>query len=113
MALGVILGDPNSVAKAINDLKIELDKEKAAREIAQAKVDMLTRVVRDLKISVEKVASQIPTFEEKIKHLENKVVDGLNKVHARELRLERTTNANDDYQRQNAQLASKLESKFH
>jgi hypothetical protein len=31
MALGIILGDPNSAAKAFADLKAELDEEKAAR----------------------------------------------------------------------------------
>jgi hypothetical protein len=30
MALGIIPGDPDSAAKAFIDLKIELDKEKAA-----------------------------------------------------------------------------------
>jgi hypothetical protein len=49
---------------------------------------MLTRAVKDLKISTDKV-----------KHLENKVVDGLNEVRARELCLERTTRANDDYKK--------------
>jgi hypothetical protein len=39
-------------------------------------------------------------------------VDGLNEVRARELCLEHTTKANDDYQKQNAQLTRKLESKF-
>jgi hypothetical protein len=28
MALGLVLGDPNSVTKAFADLKIELEKEK-------------------------------------------------------------------------------------
>jgi hypothetical protein len=35
-------------------------------------------------------------------HLENKVVNGLNEIRARELCLERTTQANDDYKEQNA-----------
>jgi outer membrane murein-binding lipoprotein Lpp len=64
-----------------------------------------------LKISTDRFASQIPTLEDKVKHLENKVVDGCNKVRAHELYLERTTRANDDYQKQIAQLAKKLESK--
>jgi hypothetical protein len=34
MALGVVPGDPNSTAKGFFDLKAELEKEKAAREIA-------------------------------------------------------------------------------
>jgi hypothetical protein len=57
----------------------------------------LTWVVKDLKISADKFTAQIPNLEEKVKHLENKVIDGLNEVKARELCLERTTKANDDY----------------
>jgi hypothetical protein len=72
----------------------------------------LTRAVKDLKIYADKFAAQIPILDEKVNHLENKVVDGLNEVRARELCLERTTKANDDYQKQNAQLTKKLESKF-
>jgi hypothetical protein len=44
--------------------------------------------------------------------LENKVVDELTEVRARELSLERTTRANDDYQKQISQLTKKIESKF-
>jgi hypothetical protein len=65
-----------------------------------------------LKISADKFAAQIPTLGDKVKHLENRVVDGLNEVRDRELYLERTTAANDDYQKQNTQLTKKLESKF-
>jgi predicted nucleic acid-binding Zn-ribbon protein len=91
MALGIVPDDPNSAAKAFADLKIELDKEKATWEKAQTKVDTLSRAVKDLKISSVKFAAQIPTLEEKVKHLENKVVDGLNEVRARELCLEHST----------------------
>jgi hypothetical protein len=111
MALGIVPGDLNLVAKGFTDLKAELEKEKAARGTAQAKVDMLTWVVKDLKISADKFTTQVPILE-KVKHLENKVVDGLNEIRARELDLERTTKANDDYKKQNAQLTKKLESKF-
>jgi hypothetical protein len=44
-----------------------------------------------LKISANKFAARIPTLEDQVKHLENKVVDGLNEIKARELYLERTT----------------------
>jgi hypothetical protein len=57
----------------------------------------LTWAVKDLKISADKFTAQIPNLEEKVKHLENKVIDGLNEVKARELCLECTTKANDDY----------------
>jgi hypothetical protein len=111
MALGIILGAPNSATKAFPNLKADLEEEKVARLIAQIEVDVLSRAVRDLKISASRFASQILTLKDKVKHLENKVVDGLNEVRARELCLERTTRTNDNYQKQIAQLAKKLESK--
>jgi hypothetical protein len=40
------------------------------------------------------------------------MVDGLNKIGAQELCLERTTRANDDYLKRVTQLTKKLESKF-
>jgi hypothetical protein len=65
-----------------------------------------------LKIFADKFAAQIPYLEEKVKHLEDKVIDGLNEIRAKELYLERMTKANDDCQKQNAQLTKNLESKF-
>jgi hypothetical protein len=111
MALDIIPGAPDSAVKAFIDLKVDLVEEKAARLVAQIEVDMLTRVVKDLKISADRFATQIPTLEDKVKHLENKVVDGLNEIKGRELCFERTTRANGDYQKQHAQLPMKLERK--
>jgi predicted nucleic acid-binding Zn-ribbon protein len=71
MALGIIPGDPDSATKAFADLKTELDKEKANQKTAQIEADTLTQAVKDLKISADKFAAQIPTLEEKVKHLEN------------------------------------------
>jgi chromosome segregation ATPase len=112
MFLAIVPDDLNSATKAIANLKTELDKEKIAWKAAQIEVDMLTWAIKDLKISADKFAAQIPTLEDKVKHLENKVVDGLNEVRAWELCLECTTWANDDYKKQNTQLINKLESKF-
>jgi hypothetical protein len=112
MALGIVPDDSDSAAKAFADLKIELNKEKAARKATRIEVDTLTEAVKDLKIYANKIATQIPTLKDNVKHLENKVVDGLNEVKARELCLEHTTRANDDYKKQNAQLTRKPESKF-
>jgi chromosome segregation ATPase len=112
MALGIVPGDLDSAAKAFADLKVELEKEKATREMAQAEVDTLTRAVNDLKILANKFAAQVPILAEKVKHLENKVIDVLNEAKAKELDLEHMTKANDDYKKQNAQLTKKLESKF-
>jgi predicted nucleic acid-binding Zn-ribbon protein len=78
MALGVVSSDPDSAAKAFTDLKAELEKEKAARETVKVEVDTLTQAAKSLKISANKFSAQIPALEEKVKHLDNKVVDGLN-----------------------------------
>jgi peptidoglycan hydrolase CwlO-like protein len=111
MALGIVPDDSNSATKAFADLKTELNNEKAAQKAAQIEVDTLARAVKDLKISADKFATQIPTLGDKVKYLENKVVDGINKVRARELFLEHTARANEDYENQNAQLTKKLECK--
>jgi carboxylesterase type B len=111
MALGIVPGDPDSTAKAFVDLKTKLDMEKATRIVAQIEIDVLTRAVKDLKISPDRFAARFPTLKDKVKHLQNQVVDELNEVRARELYLERTTQANDNYKKQNAQLSKKLESK--
>jgi hypothetical protein len=69
-------------AKSFVDLKTELDKEKAAWITTQIEIDVLTRVIKDLKISANRFAARIPTLEDQVKHLKNKVVDGLNEVRA-------------------------------
>jgi predicted nucleic acid-binding Zn-ribbon protein len=80
MALGIVPGDLDSTAKAFANMKVELEREKAAQEMAQAEVDTLTQAVKDLKIFADKFTAQIPILEEKVKHIDNKVVDGLNEV---------------------------------
>jgi chromosome segregation ATPase len=112
MARGIVSGDLDSATKSFTDLKAELEREKAARETAHAEFDTLTRVVKDLKISADKFAAQVPILEEKAKYVDNKVIDGLNEIRAKELDLEHTTKANNDYKKQNVQLTRELESKF-
>jgi chromosome segregation ATPase len=99
MALGVVPGDLDSATKAFANLKAKLDKERATRITGQVKIDVLTRAVKDLKISTDRFAAQIPTLEDKIKHLENKVLDGPDEVKAWELCLEHTTRAKEDYKK--------------
>jgi predicted nucleic acid-binding Zn-ribbon protein len=82
LALGIIPGAPDSEAKALANLKVDLDEEKAARVTAQVEVDVLSRAVHDLKVSADRFATQIPTLEDKVKHLEDKVVEGLKEVRA-------------------------------
>jgi hypothetical protein len=62
MALGIVPSDPDSTTEVFADLKIELDKEKAAQKVAQIEVNTLARAVKDLKISTDKFAAQIPTL---------------------------------------------------
>jgi DNA-binding MurR/RpiR family transcriptional regulator len=77
VAIGIIPGDPDLAAKAFADLKMDLDEEKAAQLTAQVEVDVQTREVKDLQIFANMFANQMPTLEDKIKHLEDKVEDGL------------------------------------
>jgi hypothetical protein len=95
--LGIVPGDLDSATKAFANLMTKLNNEKAAQKVAQIEVDTLSRAVKDLKILADKFVVQIPTLEDKVKHLENKVVDGINEVMARELYLECITQANEDY----------------
>jgi hypothetical protein len=97
IALGIVPGNPDSTTKAFADLKTKQDNEKATQKVAKIEVDTLSRVVKDLKILADMFTAQIPTIEDKVKYLDNKVVDRLNEVRAPELCLERTTRANDDY----------------
>jgi hypothetical protein len=113
MAFGMILGDLDSAAKAFSALKEALVKEKVARQTAQTEVETLTWVVRDLKFSANDFAAQNPVLEEKVKHLDNKVINGLNGLRAQELSMQCITKANNDYKSQNAQLTRKLVSKLH
>jgi hypothetical protein len=80
MALGIVPGDLDTTAKAFANMKVELEREKAAQEMAHAEVDTSTQAVKDLKIFADKFTAQIPILEEKVKHIDNKVVDGLNEV---------------------------------
>jgi hypothetical protein len=78
MALAMIPGAPDSKAKAFADMKVYLDEEKATRVTAQIETGVLSRAVRDLKISANKYATQIPILEDKVMYLEDKVVEVLN-----------------------------------
>jgi chromosome segregation ATPase len=111
LALDVKPGDQDSAIRSLAALKTELAEERAVREKAQAKNETLTHVIDDLKKSMDRFAAQIPDLEEKIKHLDDKVLDGLTELRTQELNLEQTTKAKEDYKNQNAQLTRKLESK--
>jgi chromosome segregation ATPase len=112
LALSVKPGDQDSAAKSLVALKTKLAEEKDAREKVQSENETLAPVVDDLKKSADRFAAQIPDLEEKIKHLNNKVLDELTELHAHELNLEHTTKANSDYKNQTDRLTRNLESKL-
>jgi chromosome segregation ATPase len=112
VALGIEPRDQDSAAKSLATLKTELIEEKATREIVQAKNETLIRAVEDLKNTADTFATQIPILEEKIKHLDSKVLDKVTELRAQELNLERTTKVKNYYKNQNAQLTRKLECKL-
>jgi hypothetical protein len=112
MALSIEPGDHDSASKSLAALKSELAEEKVAQEKAQAKVETLARTVGDLKKTTDGLAAKVPFLEEKVKLLDNKVLDGLTEIRAKKLSLERTTKANEDYKSQNTRLTKKLESKL-
>jgi uncharacterized coiled-coil protein SlyX len=87
-------------------------EEKAAQERTQAEIETLARVIEDLKKTTDKFAAQIPILEEKVKHLDNKVLDKLTEARAKELSLEGVAKANEDYKSENVRLTKKLESKL-
>jgi hypothetical protein len=62
MALGIVLGDPDSTAKSFVGLNTKLDKEKekAARITAQIEIDVLTQAAKDLKISTDRLPLEFP-----------------------------------------------------
>jgi uncharacterized coiled-coil protein SlyX len=64
------------VTRSLATLESELAEEKAVQEKAQTETETLDRAVEDLKKSVDRFAAQIPVLEEKVKHLDNQVLDG-------------------------------------
>jgi hypothetical protein len=65
MGHGIILDDPDSVAKAFTDLKIELDKEKTIQKVSRTDVDMMAWAVKDLKILLTNLPLESPLSKTK------------------------------------------------
>jgi predicted nucleic acid-binding Zn-ribbon protein len=99
--LGVEPGEQDSAVKSLVALKNELAEEKLAQEKAQTDTDTLSRAVEELKKIADQLSARVPPLEDQVKHLDNKILDLLNELQARELCLERTTIANDDFKSQN------------
>jgi hypothetical protein len=68
MALAIIPSDLGTAAKAFVDLKLGLDKEKAARITTQIEINVLAQAVKDLKIFADRFATRIPTLEDSNPH---------------------------------------------
>jgi hypothetical protein len=81
MTLGVHPEDKDLAVRYLSSLKSKLAHEKAARKEAQDEVRTLCRTVGDLKKTADKFTAQVPTLEEK-------VLDELNELRAKELSLE-------------------------
>jgi hypothetical protein len=88
-------------AKSLAALKTELVEERAAREKAQIEGETLTRAIEELKKMVDRLTTQVSPLEEKMKHLDNKVIGSLIELLAKELNLERTNKAKEYYKSQN------------
>jgi septal ring factor EnvC (AmiA/AmiB activator) len=101
MVLGVNPSDRDSTAKTFAGLKTKLAKEKVAQEKAENENETLARAVKDLKKTADWFAAQIPALEEKVQHLDNKVIETLNDASAKELSWERITKSNEDFKSQN------------
>jgi predicted nucleic acid-binding Zn-ribbon protein len=104
MSLGIDPGDNESAARYLASLKSELVDEKAARKEDKDELQTLARACDNLKKTADKFAAQVTK-------LEQKVMDVLSELCAKEMSLERTTKTNEDYKSQNARLTKKLDSK--
>jgi chromosome segregation ATPase len=62
-------------AKSVAAMKAELAEEKVTRAKVQAKTETVARKVEDLKKMPDRFATQISSLEEKVEHLDNKVID--------------------------------------
>jgi peptidoglycan hydrolase CwlO-like protein len=66
--------------RSLATLESELAEEKVVQEKAQTETETLDRAVEDLKKSADRFAAQIPVLEEKVKHLDNQVLDAQTKL---------------------------------
>jgi septal ring factor EnvC (AmiA/AmiB activator) len=89
-----------------------LAEEKLAQEKAQAVAESLSWAVEEIKRSTDQLVTHVPSLETQVKNLNDKIINLNTELRARELGLERTTAAKEDFQRQSTRLTKKLEGKY-
>jgi hypothetical protein len=65
-----------------------------------------------MKRTTDLLAAQVPNLKTQVKNLNDKTNDLYIELHERELNMEWTTAANDDFQHQSTQLTNKLKGKY-
>jgi septal ring factor EnvC (AmiA/AmiB activator) len=97
-AIDVEPRDQDSTAKSIATLKKELVEEKLAQEKAKTDTGTLTQAVEEMKKALNQLIAHVPYLETQVKNLNDKIADLNTKLRVRELSLERTTAAKDEFQ---------------
>jgi chromosome segregation ATPase len=69
----------------------------------------LSHAVEELEKPTYQLSTYVPSLEDQVKTLNGTIEDLNTELHARELSLEQTTTAKDDFQHQSTQLTKKLE----
>jgi uncharacterized phage infection (PIP) family protein YhgE len=80
MALDVMPRDLDLAAKSLAALKAELVEAKTICKKAQVEAETLARVVKELKKTADQFLAQVPALEEKVKHLNNMILDLLTEL---------------------------------
>jgi phage-related tail protein len=80
MALNIMPRDLDSAAKSLTTLKAELVEAKTIYKKAQVEAETLARAVKELKKTTDQFLAQVPALEEKVKHLNNTILDLLTEL---------------------------------
>jgi cell division protein FtsB len=79
-AIRVKHGNQDSTTKSFAALKNVVPENKVAWEKSQADTETLTMAVEELKKTIDKLAARVPSLEDEVKHLDNKVLDSLTEL---------------------------------
>jgi septal ring factor EnvC (AmiA/AmiB activator) len=80
MALNIMPRDLDSATKSLTTLKAELVEAKTICKKAQVEAETLARAVKELKKTTDQFLAQVPALEEKVKHLNNTILDLLTEL---------------------------------